>query len=537
MHSRNMAKTRPILSCFLSAMLAFIMPVLEGCNRSKTAPSSTSTSSSSSTSQAPATTYSRPSADELYQLVAPIALFPDNLVAQVLAGSTYPDQIASAAAWLKQNVNLKGNDLMQAVNQESWDVSVKGLTQFPDVLDQMASNLSWTSALGDAYFNNPQDVMNSIQVMRQRASQAGNLKSTPQQTVSTEPAAAPQQQASSDQQPTVVQAPAQTIVIQSAQPDVVYVPSYNPTVVYGAPVAAYPGYVAPPPPSTGAVVATGLISFGLGMAVGAAMNNNCCGWGYNSWGCGWNNSTVSYNRNVYVSNSSTFVNRNNYYNRNVNNANVNNLNRNNYNANNVNRNNYNANNINRSNNNNYRANNFDNTARNSNVTTPNFGTAHNQGQYRNVNGESLAQGQAGNRMDNGAQNRQQLGQNSNRQPVQQATNRQQMGQNANRQPAQQATERQQLGQNSNRQPSGQTQNRSQMAQNRPNVNQAERGYGQQQRGTNSGAFNNYSQGGNARVNSARGQESLSGKGQGGNRQAGGKPAGGNRQGGGNRGRK
>jgi len=489
------AKTRPILSCFLSAMLAFMMPVLEGCNRSKTAPSTTSTASSS-TSQAPATTYATPSADELYQLVAPIALFPDNLVAQVLAGSTYPDQIASAATWLKQNANLKGNDLMQAVNQEPWDVSVKGLTQFPDVLNQMASNLSWTSALGDAYFNIPQDVMNSVQVMRQRASQAGNLKSGPQQSVTTEPTPAPQPQPASDQQaePTVVQAPPQTIVIQPSQPDVVYVPSYNPTVVYGAPVAAYPGYVAPPPPSTGELVATGLISFGLGMAVGAAMNNSCCGWGWNSWGCGWNNSTVVYNRNVYVSNSNTFVNRNNYYNRNVNN---------------INRNNYNAN---RYNNNNYRANNFNNTARNSNFTSPNFGTSHNQSQFRNVNGESLAQGQAGNRMNNGTQNRQQFAQNSNRQPVQQASNRQQVGQNANRQPAQQATERQQLGQNSNRQQPGQTQNRPQMAQNqnRANSNPAERGYGQQARGTNSGAFSNYSAGGNARVNSARGQESLSG---------------------------
>jgi hypothetical protein len=467
--------------------------------------------SSSSSSQAPAATYARPSADELYQLVAPIALFPDNLVAQVLAGSTYPDQIASAAAWLKQNANLKGNDLMQAVNQEPWDVSVKGLTQFPDVLNQMASNLSWTSALGDAYFNIPQDVMNSVQVMRQRASQAGNLKSGPQQTVTTEPTAAPQPQPASDQQaqPTVVQAPPQTIVIQPSQPDVVYVPSYNPTVVYGAPVVAYPGYVAPPPPSTGELVATGLISFGLGMAVGAAMNNSCCGWGWNSWGCGWNNSSVTYNRNVYVSNSNTFVNRNNYYNRNVNNVN------------NVNRNNYNANNFNRNNENNYRANNFNNTARNSNFTSPNFGTSHNQSQFRNVNGDSLAQGQAGNRMNNGAQNRQQFGQNSNRQPMEQASNRQQFGQNANRQPAQQATERQQLGQNSNRQQLGQNSNRQQLgqSQNRPqtaqnqdrgNFNQAERGYGQQARGTNSGAFSNYSAGGNARVNSARGQESLSG---------------------------
>ena len=135
-----------------------------------------------------------------------------------------------------------------------------------------------------------------------------------------------------------MQPPPQTIIIQPAQPEVVYVPTYNPTVVYGAPVAAYPGY------STGAMVATSLLSFGVGIAVGAAISGGggCCGWGCNSWGCGWNNSTVVYNHNTYISNSNTFANRNNYYNRN--NANFNNIN-----ANNINRNNINANNINRNN--------------------------------------------------------------------------------------------------------------------------------------------------------------------------------------------
>ena len=459
-----MPKTPSILSWLLSALLT-VTPMLNACNKSsEQQPTQTSTSGTAN-AQAPGTTSAKPSADELYQLVAPIALFPDNLVAQVLAASTYPDQVSSANTWLKQNANLKGNDLMQAVDKQPWDVSVKGLTQFSDVLNQMASNLSWTSALGDAYFNIPQDVMNAVQVMRQRASQAGNLKSNAQQTVSTEPAAAPQEQASPAPQPTVVQAPPQTIIIQPAQPQVVYVPTYNPTVVYGAPVAVYPGYVPPPPPSTGELVATGLISFGIGMAVGAAMSNSCCGWGWNSWGCGWHSSTVVYNRNVYVSNSNTFVNRNNYYNRNVNNVNVN-------------RNNINTNNINRTNvnNNNYRANNFNNTTRNSNFTTPNFGTAHNQQQYRNTN--------------YGGENRQQLGQAQNR-PEMNQQNRPQMNQ----------------------------QNRPQMAQNqnRPEVNQAQRGYGEQQRGTQSGAFANYSEGGNARVNSARGQQSLSGARAGGGR--------------------
>ena len=304
---------------------------LDGCKKKE--------SQAGQQAQAPTTTYAMPTPDQLYQLVAPIALFPDNLVAIVLASSTFPDQITAAWQWMQQNGGLKGPQLMQAVDQQPWDASVKGLTQFSDVLQQMATNLSWTSSLGDAYFNAPQNVMNAVQVMRQRAYQAGNLKSTPQQNVQVEnqPAGTEPVAASSgeEQQVTVVQSPPQTIVIQPAQPDVVYVPSYNPTAVYGAPVPPPPGY------STEAMVTTGLVSFGVGMLVGAAIsnnNNNCCGWGYNSWNTGWNNSSVNYNNNVYVSNSNTFVNRNNYNNANYNNVNRNNVNRNNINANNVNRN-------------------------------------------------------------------------------------------------------------------------------------------------------------------------------------------------------
>ena len=361
-----MAKIRQALAIWLTVLIAPGTLWMEGCKKDDQAKPAAAVQG-----QAPATTSARPSADELYQLVAPIALFPDNLVAQVLAGSTYPDQIQAAENWMKQNSSLKGDALMQAANEQPWDVSVKALTQFPDVLGQMASNLSWTSALGDAYFNIPQDVMNAVQTMRQRASQAGNLKSSPQQTVTTEAAPAPQPAPAG--QTTIVQPPAQTIVIQPAQPQVVYVPTYNPAVVYGAPVPVYPGYVPPPPPSTGELIATGLISFGVGMAVGAAMSNSCCGWGWNSWGCGWHSSTVVYNRNVYVSNSNTFVNRNNYYNRNVNNINVNNAN---INRNNINRNNVNANNL--------RTNNFNNTNRGSSYTTPNFGSSRNQAQFQNT---------------------------------------------------------------------------------------------------------------------------------------------------------
>jgi len=342
----------PTLQQAISILLVSTLIVstggLEGCSKK-----SSESGKSGQEGQAPATTYATPTADQLSQLVAPIALFPDNLLAQVLAASTFPDQITAAYQWLQQNSSLKGAQLMQTVDQQPWDASVKGLTQFPDVLQQMATNLSWTSSLGDAYFNIPQSVMNAVQVMRQRAYDAGNLKSNPQQNItvaknepapqSQPPAAAP---ASSGQpQVTVVQSPPQTIVIQPAQPDVVYVPTYNPTAVYGAPVPPPPGY------STGEMVATSLLSFGVGIAVGAAISGGggCCGWGYNSWGCGWHNSTVVYNHNTYISNSNTFANRNNYYNRNVNNANFNNANFNNVNRNNVNVNNINRNDINRNN--------------------------------------------------------------------------------------------------------------------------------------------------------------------------------------------
>jgi len=450
------------LAVFLSLSLTFSTLGLDGCKKEQ--PQS---QPGQQAQAAPAATYATPTPDQLYQLVAPIALFPDNLVAQVLAGSTFPDQITAAQQWLQQNSSLKGQQLMEAVNQQPWDNSVKGLTQFPDVLGQMASNLSWTSALGDAYFNTPQNVMNAVQVMRQRAYQAGNLKTTPQQNVSVQnqapgTAPPPEEASSGAPQTTIVQPPPQTIIIQPAQPDVVYVPTYNPTVVYGAPVPAYPGY------STGALVATGLISFGVGMAIGASMNNGCCGWGYNSWGCGWHNSSVTYNRNVYVSNSNTFVNRNNYYNRN--NINTANINRNN------------INNVNR--NNNYRANNFNSNARPANFTEPKFNQDRNQPQFQN--------------------NRANLGQNNNRQNLAQNNNRGNLAQNNNRG---------NLAQN-NRQPNFNQQNRPGAAQSRP-ANQpqreASRGYGQQpSRGASNNAFGNYSQGGNARTNSARGQQSLQG---------------------------
>src|SRR5271166_1205673 len=184
-------------------------------------------------------------AAELQSLVAPIALYPDALVAQILNAATYPDQVAVADNWLQQNKDLTGSTLGTAVNGQTWDPSVKALTQFPSVLNNMAQNLAWTSQLGEAYHNQQAQVMSAIQTLRAQAKSAGNLKSGPQITV--------------------VQQSPQTIVIQPTNPQVVYVPQYNPTVVYGTPYVV-PNY------STTAVVATGLLAFGTGIAVCAMMS-------------------------------------------------------------------------------------------------------------------------------------------------------------------------------------------------------------------------------------------------------------------------
>src|SRR4029077_18077382 len=160
----------------------------------------------------PAAPYTQQTPEEMQQLVAPIALYPDSLVAQILAASTFPEQVVEADRWVQAHPDLKGDDLAQAVDQQPWDPSVKALAAFPSVLGNMDKNLSWTSSLGDAYYNQQQDVMDAVQAMRQRAQQAGNLKTTPQQTVTTQ---------------------GSTVIIQPADPTVVYVPAYDPWAVYG----------------------------------------------------------------------------------------------------------------------------------------------------------------------------------------------------------------------------------------------------------------------------------------------------------------
>jgi len=229
--------------------------------------------------------YAQQTPEQLQQLVAPIALYPDSLVAQILAASTFPEQVVEADRWVQAHPDLKGDALGQAVDQQPWDPSVKALAAFPSVLGNMDKNLSWTSSLGDAYYNQEQDVMDAVQVMRQRAEQAGNLKSTPQQVVTT-------------------QGP--TVIIQPADPQVVYVPAYNPWVVYGGPIVAWPGWY----PYPGIWYGGPFLSFGIGFGIGWYGG---FGWGWGHWGCDWHNHYAVYNHAHYYSQSRTFYNRNVYY--------------------------------------------------------------------------------------------------------------------------------------------------------------------------------------------------------------------------------
>jgi hypothetical protein len=226
------------------------------------------------------------SSDQLDQLAAPIALYPDSLVAQILMASTYPLEIVQAQRWREKNPDLEGKDLEQALASEQWDPSVKALTNFPDVLKRMSDNLDWTQDLGDAVLAQEQDVMDAVQHMRRMAYDEGNLQTTPEQKVVVE----------------------EKVIVVEPATEVVYVPAYSPTVVYGSAWAPatyyYPIYSYPPsywyPPG---YAASNIISFGLGMAVGAAI------WGNWNWGhCDWRGGSVTinndfnFNRNINTGN-------------------------------------------------------------------------------------------------------------------------------------------------------------------------------------------------------------------------------------------
>src|SRR5579885_2526963 len=231
--------------------------------------------------------------DQLESLVAPIALYPDPLLAQVLAASTYPLEIVQLQQWLGKNKNLKEKELAEAVKKQGWDPSIQAMAALPEVVKQMAENIKWTAELGDAFLAQQSEVMEAVQRMRKKAKESGKLQSSEQMKVETK----------------VVESK-QVVVIEQANPQVVYVPSYNPTVVWGAPpVYAYPPVYYPPP---GYYAAGMAISFGVGVAMGAMWSG---GWG---WGCGWGghnevniNNYNNFNRNANVNRSNTSFNRSN----------------------------------------------------------------------------------------------------------------------------------------------------------------------------------------------------------------------------------
>ncbi|HEX4409677.1 MAG TPA: DUF3300 domain-containing protein [Xanthobacteraceae bacterium] len=220
-------------------------------------------------------------AGQLDALVAPIALYPDALLSEVLMASTYPLEVVEADRWAKDNKALKPDALKAALDQQSWDDSVKSLVTTPEVLDMMSDKLSWTQQLGDTVLAQQPDVMDAVQRLRNKAQANNKLASNQQQTVTT------QQQEGK-----------QVIVIAPAQPNVMYVPYYNPAVVYGAwPYPAYPPYYWPPPAYIGAgILATGL-AFGAGYALGRWASG-----GYWGGGVNWGGNSININRNTNINN-------------------------------------------------------------------------------------------------------------------------------------------------------------------------------------------------------------------------------------------
>lgn len=226
-------------------------------------------------------------ASQLEQLLAPIALYPDALLAQVLTAATYPAQVAAADAWLNnlqaQGASSQDQIVAGADAHTEWDPSVKSMTAFPQVLDMMARNLEWTTNLGNAYYNQPDDVMQTAQVLRQRAEDAGNLQSTPQEPLTYDQG-----------------------YIQLAPPNqqTVYVPSYDPWSVYGQQISPYPGFSLADAVGSffGSDFGQGAINYGLGIALSAFGR---APWGFLGWGLNWLANAVLFNQSDYFTNSSS----------------------------------------------------------------------------------------------------------------------------------------------------------------------------------------------------------------------------------------
>jgi hypothetical protein len=218
-------------------------------------------------------------AQQLEQLVAPIALYPDPLIAQVLTASTYPAQVANADRWRQAQGNAPAEQIAGGADAQNWDPSVKALTAFPQVLAEMDRNMRWTTDLGNAYYNQPQDILQAVQGMRQRAQAAGNLENTPQETVSYDQG---------------------NIEVAPANPQVVYVPAYNPWAVYGQPISPYPGFSLLG--AIGSFLGSSAVSFGLGTLMTAF---NSTPFGFIGWGLSWLAQAVLFHQSSYFSHSTT----------------------------------------------------------------------------------------------------------------------------------------------------------------------------------------------------------------------------------------
>ena len=239
------------------------------------------TSTTATPASQPAPQAVQQSPEQLRELVAPIALYPDPLIGQILAAATYPSQVLKADYWMQQHPGLTGDALAKEVDKQPWDPSVKALTEFPAVLGNMSQNLAWTAELGDAYLNQQQELTKTIQDMRQLAKGAGNLTPTSQESVTTD---------------------GDTTDIEPTSADEVYVPEYDPWDVYGDLLPAFPGW----DPYPGLYLDGPGIAFGLGFGIGWFGGY---GWGWNHWGCDWHHGQVVYDHHPFVSHSRAIVNR------------------------------------------------------------------------------------------------------------------------------------------------------------------------------------------------------------------------------------
>ena len=263
---------RKRLRCFVAVTSASVLVLGNGILLAHAAPQEAAAGSAQETVKIPP--------EQLDSLVAPIALFPDPLLAQTLAASTYPLELVQLQQWLAKNKDLNEKKLVEKVSKEDWDPSIQAMAPLPDVVKRLADDIQWTTDLGNAFLAQQSDVMDAIQRMRQKAQTKGTLAPSAQQKIETRTVESKQ-----------------VIVIEQADPEVVYVPSYDPLYAYGDPFYPYPPIYYPP-----YAAAYGAIAFGVGIAIGAAWGG---GWG---WGCGWGGGDLDINHNNNF-NRNTNINR------------------------------------------------------------------------------------------------------------------------------------------------------------------------------------------------------------------------------------